>query len=350
MPCCTGPNWSAILRFARKCGQHMRIAARLRLQGFLDAGAREEIGAAIGPVDMLKFRDGKRYKDRLHQAQKNTGESDALVVMAGSLKGLPVVAAAFEFDFMGGSMGSVVGERFALAVEAAIERDAAFVCFSASGGARMQEALFFPAADGKTASMLGLLRRKNLPYISVLTNPTMGGVSASLATLGDINIAEPNALIGFAGPRVIEQTVRQTLPEGFQRSEFLLQHGDIDMIIDRRALRDREWQSAVAVDPAAHCRVAGLPFCICTADVRQDKIHSRPGQGGGAALPRLDQWLKWQESLHFTAIELGLERCRQVAANMGLLQPAHTVISVAGTNGKGSSVVLLDEILRRRGL
>ncbi len=227
------------LEVCPKCGQHMRIAARLRLQGFLDAGAREEIGAAIGPVDMLKFRDGKRYKDRLHQAQKNTGESDALVVMAGSLKGLPVVAAAFEFDFMGGSMGSVVGERFALAVEAAIERDAAFVCFSASGGARMQEALFSLMQMAKTASMLGLLRRKNLPYISVLTNPTMGGVSASLATLGDINIAEPNALIGFAGPRVIEQTVRQTLPEGFQRSEFLLQHGDIDMIIDRRALRDR---------------------------------------------------------------------------------------------------------------
>ncbi len=227
------------LEVCPKCGQHMRIAARLRLQGFLDAGAREEIGAAIGPVDMLKFRDGKRYKDRLHQAQKNTGESDALVVMAGSLKGLPVVAAAFEFDFMGGSMGSVVGERFALAVEAAIERDAAFVCFSASGGARMQEALFSLLQMAKTASMLGLLRRKNLPYISVLTNPTMGGVSASLATLGDINIAEPNALIGFAGPRVIEQTVRQTLPEGFQRSEFLLQHGDIDMIIDRRALRDR---------------------------------------------------------------------------------------------------------------
>ena len=227
------------LEVCPKCGQHMRIAARLRLQGFLDAGAREEIGAAIGPVDMLKFRDGKRYKDRLHQAQKNTGESDALVVMASSLKGLPVVAAAFEFDFMGGSMGSVVGERFALAVEAAIERDAAFVCFSASGGARMQEALFSLLQMAKTASMLGLLRRKNLPYISVLTNPTMGGVSASLATLGDINIAEPNALIGFAGPRVIEQTVRQTLPEGFQRSEFLLQHGDIDMIIDRRALRDR---------------------------------------------------------------------------------------------------------------
>ena len=222
-----------------KCGHHMRIAARRRLRGFLDPAAREEIGAALKPVDMLKFRDSKRYKDRLHQAQKDTGESDALVAMAGSLKGLPVVAAAFEFDFMGGSMGSVVGERFALAAEAAIEREAALVCFSASGGARMQEALFSLLQMAKTVSVLGFLRQKRLPYISVLANPTTGGVSASLATLGDINIAEPNALIGFAGPRVIEQTVRQTLPEGFQRSEFLLQHGAIDMIIDRRALRDR---------------------------------------------------------------------------------------------------------------
>lgn len=222
-----------------KCGHHMRIAARRRLRGFLDPPAGEEIGAALKPVDMLKFRDNKRYKDRLHQAQKDTGESDALVAMAGSLKGLPVVAAAFEFDFMGGSMGSVVGERFALAAEAAIEREAALVCFSASGGARMQEALFSLLQMAKTVSALGVLRQKKLPYISVLANPTTGGVSASLATLGDINIAEPNALIGFAGPRVIEQTVRQTLPEGFQRSEFLLQHGAIDLIIDRRALRDR---------------------------------------------------------------------------------------------------------------
>ena len=227
------------LEVCPKCGRHMRIAARRRLRDFLDPTAEEEIGAALRPVDMLKFRDNKRYKDRLNQAQKDTGEHDALVALAGSLKGLPVVAAAFEFNFMGGSMGSVVGERFALAAEAAIEREAAFVCFSSSGGARMQEALFSLLQMAKTAAVLGLLRRKNLPYISVLTNPTTGGVSASLATLGDINIAEPQALIGFAGPRVIEQTVRQTLPEGFQRSEFLLQHGAIDMIIDRRALRER---------------------------------------------------------------------------------------------------------------
>lgn len=227
------------LEVCPKCGRHMRIAARRRLRDFLDPAAQEEIGAALRPVDMLKFRDNKRYKDRLNQAQKDTGEHDALVALAGSLRGLPVVAAAFEFNFMGGSMGSVVGERFALAAEAAIEREAAFICFSSSGGARMQEALFSLLQMAKTAAVLGLLRRKNLPYISVLTNPTTGGVSASLATLGDINIAEPDALIGFAGPRVIEQTVRQTLPEGFQRSEFLLQHGAIDMIIDRRALRER---------------------------------------------------------------------------------------------------------------
>ena len=227
------------LEVCPKCSRHMRITARRRLRDFLDPTAQEEIGAALRPVDMLKFRDNKRYKDRLNQAQKDTGEHDALVALAGSLKGLPVVAAAFEFNFMGGSMGSVVGERFALAAEAAIEREAAFVCFSSSGGARMQEALFSLLQMAKTAAVLGLLRRKNLPYISVLTNPTTGGVSASLATLGDINIAEPHALIGFAGPRVIEQTVRQTLPEGFQRSEFLLQHGAIDMIIDRRALSER---------------------------------------------------------------------------------------------------------------
>ena len=227
------------LEVCPKGGRHMRIAARRRVRDFLDPTAPEEIGAALRPVDTLKFRDNKRYKDRLNQAQKDTGEHDALVALAGSLKGLPVVAAAFEFNFMGGSMGSVVGERFALAAEAAIEREAALVCFSSSGGARMQEALFSLLQMAKTAAVLGLLRRKNLPYISVLTNPTTGGVSASLAMLGDINIAEPHALIGFAGPRVIEQTVRQTLPEGFQRSEFLLQHGAIDMIIDRRALRDR---------------------------------------------------------------------------------------------------------------
>lgn len=217
----------------------MRISARDRLECFLDKENREEIGADIKPIDILKFRDSKRYKDRLSQAQKKTGEDDAMVVMSGYLKGLSVVACAFEFNFMGGSMGSVVGERFVRGVETAIESNSSFICFSTSGGARMQEALFSLMQMAKTAAAIAHLRNNKLPYISVLTDPTMGGVSASLATLGDINIAEPNALIGFAGPRVIEQTVRETLPAGFQRSEFLLEHGDIDMIVDRRELRDR---------------------------------------------------------------------------------------------------------------
>ncbi len=222
-----------------KCSHHMRIGARIRLEHFLDEENREEIGAEVKPVDILKFKDSKRYKDRLNQSQKQTGEDDALVVMSGKLKGLPVIACAFEFDFMGGSMGSVVGERFVRAVEIAIEQNAPLVCFTTSGGARMQEALFSLMQMAKTAAALAVLRKNNLPYISVMIDPTMGGVSASLASLGDIHIAEPNALIGFAGPRVIEQTVRETLPEGFQRSEFLLKHGDIDIIVDRRELRDR---------------------------------------------------------------------------------------------------------------
>ena len=222
-----------------KCGHHMRISARVRLESFLDEDNREEIGADVKPVDILKFRDGKRYKDRLNQAQRKTGEDDAMVVMSGTLKGLPVVACAFEFGFMGGSMGSVVGERFVRGVETAIELNASLICFSTSGGARMQEALFSLMQMAKTSAAIAVLRNYKLPYISVLADPTMGGVSASLASLGDINIAEPNALIGFAGPRVIEQTVRETLPAGFQRSEFLLEHGDIDMIVDRRQLRDR---------------------------------------------------------------------------------------------------------------
>jgi acetyl-CoA carboxylase carboxyl transferase subunit beta len=227
------------LEVCPKCNHHMRISARIRLEQFLDEENIEEIATDVKPVDILKFRDSKRYKDRLSQAQKKTAENDALIVMSGQLKGLPTIACAFEFDFMGGSMGSVVGEKFIRAVDVAIEKNASLVCFSTSGGARMQEALFSLMQMAKTASALAMLREKKLPYISVLTDPTMGGVSASLATLGDINIAEPNALIGFAGPRVIEQTVRETLPEGFQRSEFLLENGDIDMIVDRRELRDR---------------------------------------------------------------------------------------------------------------
>ena len=227
------------LEVCPKCNHHMKIRARSRLESFLDEEFRKEIGNNIHPIDILKFRDSKRYKDRLSQAKKNTGEDEALVVISGNLKGLPVVTCAFEFSFMGGSMGSVVGEKFVLAVEKAIDLNASLVCFSSSGGARMQEALFSLMQMAKTAAALAIFRKHKLPFISVMTNPTTGGVSASLASLGDINIAEPHALIGFAGPRVIEQTVREKLPDGFQRSEFLLEHGDIDMVIDRRQLRNR---------------------------------------------------------------------------------------------------------------
>lgn len=222
-----------------KCSYHLRIGARDRLDQFFDEGERVEVGAELRPVDALRFKDQKKYKDRLVQAQKTTGESDALVVMQGKVKAIPLVAAAFEFKFMGGSMGSVVGERFVRGVNVALEQNIPLVCFSASGGARMQEALFSLMQMAKTSAALTRLQKRGLPFISVLTDPTMGGVSASLAMLGDINIAEPNALIGFAGPRVIEQTVRETLPEGFQRSEFLLEHGAVDMVVDRRDMRDR---------------------------------------------------------------------------------------------------------------
>jgi acetyl-CoA carboxylase carboxyl transferase subunit beta len=222
-----------------KCSYHMRIGARLRLNMFLDEGSGEEIGKTIEPVDILKFKDSKKYRDRLTTAQKATGETDALIAMRGNLHTLPVVAMAFEFRFMGGSMGAVVGERFVRAADTASQEKRPLICFSASGGARMQEALFSLMQMAKTSAALAKLSEAGVPYVSVLTDPTMGGVSASFAMLGDINIAEPHALIGFAGPRVIEQTVRETLPEGFQRSEFLLEHGAIDVIIDRRELRDR---------------------------------------------------------------------------------------------------------------
>ncbi|MDH3901037.1 MAG: acetyl-CoA carboxylase, carboxyltransferase subunit beta [Gammaproteobacteria bacterium] len=220
-----------------KCSHHMRIGARRRLEMFFDTDSLEEIGAGLEPVDVLKFRDSRKYRDRLSAAQKDTGEKDALVVMRGTVNGMPPVAAAFEFRFMGGSMGAVVGERFVRGINTCIEKNIPFVCFSASGGARMQEALFSLMQMAKTSVALKRLSDAGIPYISVLTDPTMGGVSASFAMLGDVNIAEPKALIGFAGPRVIEQTVRETLPEGFQRSEFLLEHGVIDMIIDRREMR-----------------------------------------------------------------------------------------------------------------
>ena len=222
-----------------KCSHHLRIDARTRLDLFLDEQGRVEIGSEIRPVDVLKFRDIKKYKDRLIQAQRATDETDALVVMQGKVKKVPLVAAAFEFKFMGGSMGSVVGERFVRAVNTCLEHNIPLVCFSASGGARMQEALFSLMQMAKTSAALTRMQKRGLPFISIMTDPTMGGVSASFAMLGDINIGEPNALIGFAGPRVIEQTVRETLPEGFQRSEFLLEHGAIDMVVDRRDMRDR---------------------------------------------------------------------------------------------------------------
>ena len=222
-----------------KCNHHMRVFGRRRLDIFLDEDGREEIGADLMPFDKLKFKDSKKYKDRLLVAQKNTGERDALIAMRGKVKGVDMVAVAFDFRFMGGSMGSVVGERFVQAAEAALRDNIPLICFSASGGARMQEALFSLMQMAKTSAALAKLARNRVPYISVLTDPTMGGVSASFAMLGDVHIAEPKALIGFAGPRVIEQTVREKLPEGFQRSEFLLEHGAIDMIVDRRDMRDR---------------------------------------------------------------------------------------------------------------
>jgi len=225
------------LHVCPKCDHHMRIAARKRLEVFLDPDSEQELFANLEPQDPLKFRDSKRYRDRILQAQKQTGEKDALVCATGTLFGRPVVVCAFEFAFMGGSMGSVVGERFSRAADLAAEDNMPLVSFAASGGARMQEALFSLLQMAKTSAALARLGRHGIPFVSVLTDPTTGGVSASLAMLGDVNIAEPNALIGFAGPRVIEQTVRQTLPEGFQRSEFLLDHGAIDMIVDRRELR-----------------------------------------------------------------------------------------------------------------
>jgi acetyl-CoA carboxylase carboxyl transferase subunit beta len=227
------------LNVCPKCSHHMRIGARERLKMFLDDDSGPEIGANVTPEDPLKFRDSKRYRERLAQAQKSTGENDALVAVAGRVHDVPVVAVAFEFQFLGGSMGSVVGERFMRAVDYCIEHRCALVCFAASGGARMQEALLSLLQMAKTSAALARLAQAHLPFVSVLTDPTTGGVSASLAMLGDVNIGEPKALIGFAGPRVIQQTVRETLPEGFQRSEFLLEHGALDMIVDRRDQRDR---------------------------------------------------------------------------------------------------------------
>ncbi|GAB2996564.1 acetyl-coenzyme A carboxylase carboxyl transferase subunit beta [Arenimonas maotaiensis] len=227
------------LHVCPKCSHHMPIGARERLVAFLDDGEVFEIGDELGPTDVLHFKDQKKYAERIKASQKAVGEKDALVSIHGKLKGRDICVSAFEFRFMGGSMGSVVGERFALAAERAIEYRCPLVCFSATGGARMQEGLFSLMQMAKTSAAIARMRARGLPFISVLTHPTTGGVSASLAMLGDLNIAEPKALIGFAGPRVIEQTVRQTLPEGFQRAEFLVEHGAVDLIIDRRQMRDR---------------------------------------------------------------------------------------------------------------
>ncbi|MEI8161916.1 MAG: acetyl-CoA carboxylase, carboxyltransferase subunit beta [Betaproteobacteria bacterium] len=227
------------LNVCPKCAHHLRLRARVRLDALLDAEGRFEIGAEIIPMDPLKFKDSKRYVDRLAAANEDTGEADAMVVMQGAVKTVPVVVACFEFEFLGGSMGAVVGERFVRGVKAAIEMQAPFICITASGGARMQEGLFSLMQMAKTTAAVTQLAHHQLPFITLLTDPTMGGVSASFAFVGDVVIAEPGALIGFAGPRVIEQTVRETLPPGFQRAEFLMEKGAIDMIVDRRELRDK---------------------------------------------------------------------------------------------------------------
>jgi len=232
------PELERNLQVCPKCGHHMRVSARSRLEQFLDPGEQREIAKGLESVDVLRFKDARKYKDRLTAAQKKTGETDALIAMAGQLKGAGIVVCAFEFGFMGGSMGSVVGEKFARAAQESLRMKVPLVCFSASGGARMQEGVLSLMQMAKTSAMLAKLSEAGIPFISVLTHPTTGGVSASLGMLGDINIAEPLAQIGFAGPRVIEQTVREKLPEGFQRSEFLLQKGAIDMIMDRRNMRD----------------------------------------------------------------------------------------------------------------
>ena len=251
-----------------KCDHHMRLSARARLNAFLDKDSVVELGSELEPKDALKFKDSKKYKDRLVAAQKQSDEKDALVVMKGTLYDMPVVAASFEFAFMGGSMASVVGARFVRAVEQALEDGCPLVCFSASGGARMQEALMSLMQMAKTSAALAKMRERGLPYISVLTDPTMGGVSASLAMLGDLNVAEPKALIGFAGPRVIEQTVREKLPPGFQRSEFLLEKGAIDMIVRRPEMR---FKLASILS-----RLTNHPEPVDTAEVRPPEVTTEP--------------------------------------------------------------------------
>lgn len=271
------PELEKALNVCTKCDHHIRLNARERLDMFMDADGRTEIGTDLKPVDRLKFKDSKKYKDRLAGAQKGTGENDALVAFEGKALDIPVVAVAFEFEFMGGSMGSIVGERFVRAANISLEKKIPLVCFAASGGARMQEALFSLMQMAKTSAIIQRMRDEGIAFISVLTDPVYGGVSASLAMLGDVNVAEPNALIGFAGPRVIEQTVRQKLPEGFQRSEFLLEHGAIDMIVHRHELQ------------YTLCRLlakfSGLPVPKApeTPDELQALSHVDPGLTNGNA-------------------------------------------------------------------
>ena len=274
------PELEKNLNVCTKCDHHMRLTARQRLESFLDKGSFTEIAAEVEPVDRLKFRDSKKYKDRLSAAQKATGEKDALIAMRGTLNGMPVAAVAFDFQFMGGSMGAVVGERFVRAVNEALKDNMPLICFSASGGARMQEALISLMQMAKTSAALEKMRQAGLPYISVLTDPVYGGVSASLAMLGDLNVAEPKALVGFAGPRVIEQTVREKLPEGFQRAEFLLEHGQVDMIISRLELRDR---LSSVLSMFMHRLTAQEPLAEVTMDeVADDELGAaaEPVQGG----------------------------------------------------------------------
>ncbi len=267
------PELERSLDVCPKCGHHRRIGARRRLDIFLDEEPREEIGASVEATDVLKFRDSKKYRDRLIAAQKGTGEKDAMIVIRGELEGAPLVAAAFDFFFMGGSMGSAVGERFVRGAERALDERIPLVCFSASGGARMQEALFSLMQMAKTSAALARLREARVPFISVMTDPTMGGVSASLAMLGDINVAEPRALIGFAGPRVIQQTVRETLPDGFQRSEFLVEHGAIDLIVSRSEMRPKLASLLGMLNQHARVTTAG-----------SGAGHPRTGDSGGAAV------------------------------------------------------------------
>ena len=282
------PELERNLNVCPKCGHHMRIKARTRLEAFLDPGEHVELGSDLEPQDVLRFKDLKRYKDRFAAAQKSTGEKDALVVYKGTLKGIPVVACAFEFSFMGGSMGSVVGARFCLAARECIKEGRALVCFSTSGGARMQESLMSLMQMAKTSAVLAKMTDAHLPFISVMSDPTMGGVSASLAMLGDVNIAEPNALIGFAGPRVIEQTVREKLPEGFQHAEFLLEKGAIDMILTRHQMRDQIAEliakfQGFELKGGSYVK-AGAPEVVEKAPVKKTKAKHDKAEDKDAAL------------------------------------------------------------------